>query len=140
MSDIKQELDLMKKAKKQQANKKYYESVKQLRQLKQDSDIKQDNSDSANFFFPIQKPQIEAAPPAPPAQPAQQIYIPQQPQPKQPTLMNKALETLVLTMIPTIPILIKQCLILYANKQPKPEIQPDQPSMHYSQQMNTLEF
>jgi len=129
MSDIK-----AKEAKKI-ANKKYYESVKKLRQLKQDLDIKQD-SDKDNFFF--QKPQTPAAPPAPPAPPAQQIYIPQQP--KQPTLMNKALETLIISTIPTIPLIIKQCLILYANRQPKPEIQPDQPSMDYSRQANTLDF
>jgi len=128
--------DTKAKEAKKLANKKYYESVKQLRQLKlkkQDSDIKQDT----NFFLP--KPQTPVAP-VQKEQQQQPIYIQQQQQQPKQTLTSKALETLIISTIPMIPLLIKQCLILYANKQPKPEIQSDQPSMHYSQQMNTLEF
>ena len=124
-------IDLKKKAK-QQANKKYYESIKKLKELKKDSD----NSDIKQDFF-FQKPQIQAAPP----QKEQPIYIPHQvQQPKQQTLMNKALETLIISTIPMVPLLIKQCLILYANRQPKQEKEHEPVSMHYSQQANTLDF
>jgi len=140
MNDNNSDLQKKKQAKKL-ANQRYYTTIKErlktLDEIK-NKKIQKEENEKDHFFLPT-KTQTQAAPPAQAAT-AQPIYTPQQVQPKQPTLMNKALETLVISTIPMVPLIIKQCLILYNNRQSKPEIQPEQPSAHYSMQMNTLEF
>jgi len=141
MNDNNSDLEKKKQAKKL-ANQRYYTTIKErlktLDEIK-NKKIQKEENEKDHFFLPT-KTQTQAAPPQKEQQQQQPIYIQQQQQQPKQTLMNKVLETLVISTIPMVPLIIKQCLILYANKQPKQEIQPEQPSTHYSQQMNTLEF
>jgi len=114
-------MDKRKEAKKI-ANKRYYEQTKA--KLKELSEIKKDIEDNTeedpNFFF--RKNQKEELPPE--VKPPPQIIV-QAPPPVKSSLKNKVLETMVLSFIPMLPLILKQCINILQTRQTKSQ-QPTQ--------------
>ena len=122
------------KAKKKEANKKYYDKIKEklqtLDNIKNDAETKEQD----NFFF--QKHQKESAPEV---KPPPQIIV-QTPPPVKVSLKSRILETTILSMIPILPMLIKQFMIILQTRQQKPQQEQEpQSNMRYVA-TNLLDF
>jgi len=128
-------MDKRKEAKKI-ANKKYYEQTKsKLRELNEIKNNTEDNTEEDNFFFR----QNQKNPQHPEANPQPQQIIVQQAAVKS-SLKSRILETTILSMIPIIPMLIKQFMIILQTRQQKPQNEQEtQPNMRYVA-TNLLDF
>jgi len=135
--------ELERKEKKKMANKAYYDKIKAkitaLDNIKNNTE-ETETKEQDNFFF--QKPQ-KKEPPLPEVKPPPQIIV-QAPPPVKVSLKNKVLETLVLSMIPIIPMLIKQFMIILQARQDKQQKPTQEESathlnMQY-QQVNSYDF
>ena len=129
-------MDKRKEAKKI-ANKKYYEQTKsKLRELNEIKNNTEDNTEEDNFFFR----QNQKNPQHPEANPQPQQIIVQAPPPVKVSLKSKILETTILSMIPILPMLIKQFMIILQTRQQKPQQeQESQSNMRYVT-TNSLDF
>ena len=133
-------MDKRKEAKKI-ANKRYYEQTKaKLREL---SEIKNNTEETEtkeqdNFFF-RQNQNQKKEPPLPEVKPQPQQIIVQAP-PVKVNLKTRILETTILSMIPILPLIIKQFLNILQTRQHKPQQeQEQQPNMQY-QRVNLYDF
>jgi len=134
-------MDKRKEAKKI-ANKRYYEQTKaKLREL---SEIKNNTEETEtkeqdNFFF-RQNQNQKKEPPLPEVKPQPQQIIVQAPPPVKVNLKTRILETTILSMIPILPMLIKQFMIILQTRQQKSEQEQEtQPNMQY-QRVNLYDF
>ena len=128
-------MDKRKEAKKI-ANKKYYEQTKsKLRELNEIKNNTEDNTEEDNFFF-----RQNQKDPQPQEAKQQQPIIIQAPTPVKVSLKSRILETTILSMIPIIPMLIKQFMIILQTRQQKPQNEQEtQPNMRYVA-TNLLDF
>ena len=103
-----------KKIAKKESNRKYYEKIKEkLKTLDEIKKMPKDEKDEDDFFFQKQ-PTIPATPAKVTEQP--QIIV-QAPAPVKSSLKNKVMETMIISIIPIIPMLIKQFLITFQARQ-----------------------
>jgi len=119
--------ELERKEKKKLANKAYYDKIKAkitaLDNIKNNTE-ETETKEQDNFFF--QKPQ-KKEPPPPEVKPPPQIIV-QAPPPVKSSLKNKVLETLVLSFIPMLPLIVKQCITILQTRQQKPQQEQEQQS------------
>ena len=145
--------ELERKEKKKLANKAYYDKIKakitaldapnwrrpsgdNIKNNTEETETKEQD----NFFF--QKPQ-KKEPPLPEVKPPPQIIV-QAPPPVKVSLKSRILETTILSMIPIIPMLIKQFMIILQARQDKQQKPTQEESathlnMQY-QQVNSYDF
>jgi len=135
--------ELERKEKKKLANKAYYDKIKAkitaLDNIKNNTE-ETETKEQDNFFF--QKPQ-KKEPPLPEVKPPPQIIV-QAPPPVKVSLKSRILETTILSMIPIIPMLIKQFMIILQARQDKQQKPTQEESathlnMQY-QQVNSYDF
>ena len=132
-------MDKRKEAKKI-ANKRYYEQTKaKLRELNEIKNEIKPNTEEENFFF-RQNQNQKKEPPLPEVKPQPQQIIVQAPPPVKVNLKTRILETTILSMIPILPMLIKQFMIILQTRQQKSEQEQEtQPNMRYVA-TNSLDF
>jgi len=127
--------ELERKEKKKMANKAYYDKIKAkitaLDNIKNNTE-ETETKEQDNFFFQQtqknkQNITPEVKPPPPEVKPPPQIIV-QAPPPVKSSLKNKVLETLVLSFIPMLPLIVKQCITILQTRQQKPQQEQEQQS------------
>ena len=136
------EKELERKEKKRLANKAYYDKIKaKLNTLDEIKQIKiETEADPEDFFFHKQAKEVLA----PEVKPQQQPIIIQAPQPVKASLKSKVMETLILSVIPVVPMLIKQFMITLQTRQQRSQTNTqEEPETHLNMQYasaNSLDF
>jgi len=128
------------KEKKRLANKAYYNKIKakltaldEIKNTEETEETEETETKDNDFFF--QKTQKDQQPPE--AKPQQPIII-QAPQPVKASLKSKVMETLILSVKPVVPMLIKQFMITLQTRQQRSQTNTqEEPETHLNMQYST---